>query len=183
MWKSLQKEVGLFMKKIVGTFILVVFTFILSTGAGFAIERENTTNQSKQVIDYSSMTDMQIAMMLISKQINYLMQQIDEAEGRIGRLTEEYEGRISREEERVSRQIAALEDKVSKLEINIQEKEAELRETEKALHQLEREKAIFISESGLYLKILLGFLAGTVFGGIIGSILHWWKARGLNRPG
>ncbi|MDW7674677.1 MAG: hypothetical protein SCK28_09095, partial [Bacillota bacterium] len=92
-------------------------------------------------------------------------------------LIADYENRLDKEGERAAIEVDALQERISQLEERLTKKEDELKASETAFHKLEKQTAIFISDSGMYLKILLGFLAGTVFGVILGGILSWWKRR------
>ncbi len=125
----------------------------------------------KQTITWEAMNEMQIALFMINKQIDYLMERIADSDIRIKAITDTYEERLEKEIARNQELTMGYEEKIKNLEQDI----VEYRDN---ISQLERDNAIFASESGLYLKILIGFLAGSIFGIIIAGLLQLWrKAR------
>ncbi len=137
---------------------------------------EGTQNQvlKEQVVKWEAMNEMQIALMIISKQIDYLMDRIEDADNRAEHLIRTYEDRLNKEIDRNKTLIADYEEKITS-------QDTELKTQRDTVSKLERDMAIFASESGLYLKILIGFLAGTLAGVLLSGILGIWKRRGTSK--
>lgn len=131
---------------------------------------DDSSNNSteKQTITWEAMNEMQIALFMINKQIDYLMERIEDSDIRIKAITDTFEERLEKEIARNQELAVGYEDKIKILEEDIVEYRSNI-------SQLERDNAIFASESGLYLKILIGFLAGSIFGIIIAGLLQLWK--------
>ena len=129
---------------------------------------QESADAQKEQIKWEAMNEMQIALFIINKQIDYLMERIEDNDNRIIQMADTYEDRLKKEIARNQELTQKYEEKINELEQNI----AEYRSN---VSQLERDMAIFASESGLYLKILLGFLAGSIFGIIAAGLLQLWK--------
>ncbi|KUO50193.1 MAG: hypothetical protein APF76_10795 [Desulfitibacter sp. BRH_c19] len=137
-------------------------------------EEESTPTQSNenQIISWEAMNEMQTALFIINKQIDYLMERIEDSDTRIRKITDTYEERLEKEIARNKELAASYEEKIESLE-------QEIVVHRDNLSQLERDNAIFASESGLYLKILIGFLVGSIFGIVLAGLLQLWK-KGKN---
>jgi len=142
-------------------------------------EEESTEKESKptqssenQIISWEAMTEMQTALFIINKQIDYLMERIEDSDTRIRKNTDTYEERLEKEIARNKELATSYEEKIENLE-------QEIVVHRDNLSQLERDNAIFASESGLYLKILIGFLVGSIFGILLAGLLQLWK-KGKN---
>lgn len=174
------------MKRILAIFLLFLLLFPLATVAedtAPASQKENATeNQHKDnkddkdkkdengknatlddqlQINWQQMNEMQIALIMINRQIDYLMGQIRDNDDRVIEVVNDYEKRIDKERERMQENIAQLNQKLA-------EKEQELEEARNEIVSLHKKMAIFNSENSVYLTTLLGFLAGIIVG-IIGS--------------
>jgi predicted RNase H-like nuclease (RuvC/YqgF family) len=131
------------------------------------IEQESADAQKEQ-IKWEAMNEMQIALFIINKQIDYLMERIEDNDNRITQMADTYEDRLKKE-------IARNQELTQKYEEKIKELEQDIGAYRNNVSQLERDMAIFASESGLYLKILLGFLVGSIFGIVLAGLLQLWK--------
>ncbi|WP_028307857.1 DUF4515 domain-containing protein [Desulfitibacter alkalitolerans] len=129
---------------------------------------QEASSIERQQIKWEAMNEMQIALFIINKQIDYLMDRIEDNDNRIKQMADTYEERLKKEISRNQELTEKYEEKINELEQNIGEYRSNV-------SQLERDMAIFASESGLYLKILLGFLAGSIFGVILAGLLQLWK--------
>lgn len=129
---------------------------------------QETSSIERQQIKWEAMNEIQIALFIINKQIDYLMGRIEDNDKRIKQMADTYE-------ERLKKEIARNQELTEKYEGKINELEQNIGEYRKNVSQLERDMAIFASESGLYLKIVLGFLVGSIFGIVLAGLLQLWK--------
>lgn len=125
-------------------------------------------------VSWENLGEMQMALMIINKQFEYLMSRVEDGDERVKKLSDSYEERLKKEVDKAGAMTSSFEQKLA-------QKDAELQSAQKEISRLQQQAALFNSESGVYLKIVVGFLAGTLFGLIMGSILHWWKGRAMHQ--
>ncbi|KKM10509.1 hypothetical protein SY88_12500 [Clostridiales bacterium PH28_bin88] len=123
---------------------------------------------------WENLGEMQMALMIINKQFEYLMSRVEDGDERVKKLSDSYEERLQKEVDKVNALTSSFEEKLA-------QKDAELQSARKEISWLQQQAALFNSKSGVYLKILIGFLAGTLFGLIMSSFLHWWKGRAVQK--
>ncbi|MGF7186426.1 uncharacterized protein HemX [Desulfitispora alkaliphila] len=161
--------------------LLISFTGVVF-GEESEVESENAVAAEQEsresAVSFENLNEMQMAMTIINKQIDYLKQQIRDKDRHIEELKEENKEQLDAAGDRYESQIEFLEEKLEEAEGKLEAKESELVAMQDEYNDLLHKNAIFISESGLYLKILIGFIAGTLFGLIVGLMLNWWKRKG-----
>ncbi|MEW6660959.1 MAG: hypothetical protein ACOY9Y_02775 [Bacillota bacterium] len=133
--------------------------------------RPLTNNRDLQ---WEKLGEMQMALMIINKQFEYLISRVEEGDNRVQKLTETYETRLKKEVERAG-------DQVQNFETKLAEKEMALQQAREKIAQLERDISIFNSEYGVHMRTLIGFLAGILFGLVLASFLQWWKNKGQKK--
>lgn len=130
--------------------------------------------KAEKQVAWENLGEMQMALMIINKQFEYLMSRVEDGDERVKKLIDSYEQRLKNEVDKAGTLTSSFEQKLA-------QKDAELQAAQKEISRLQQQAALFNSESGVYLKIVIGFLAGTLFGLLTGSILHWWKGRATHK--
>ena len=140
------------MKKISAIFLIFCLTLSPVT---VAAEEENSSSQKENAtenqlihqqlpIDWQQMNEMQIALAMINRQIEYLMEQIENDDDRVEAVIVSYEKRLDKERERSEESIAQLNEKLV-------EKQQQLEEVRKEIVGLNKKMALFTSENSVYL--------------------------------
>ncbi|MEW6622040.1 MAG: hypothetical protein AB1420_02730 [Bacillota bacterium] len=129
------------------------------------------SSATQQIIPWGAMNEMQIALMIINKQFDYLMNRVEDSDRRVEQLMDSFEERLKRETDRIKEQVADYEVKTAA-------QNEEMKAYREQIAKLERDMALFASQSGLYLLILIGFLAGALAGVVLSAIMSSIKRRG-----
>jgi len=162
------------MKKIIAILILLLLLFPV---AAFAQEESQPSENQletqpeinkKAEPNWENLKEMQIALMLISKQYDYLINRLEEADNKIKETAKNYEDRLQREINRTKEIEQKYQDRITQME-------AELAEARENISRLERNAAIFNSKNGVYLKMVLSFLVGLAIGFIVASVMRLWR--------
>ena len=124
----------------------------------------------QMIINWKNMNEMQIALVLINRQIEYLMGEIEKNADRNAKVIEDYEKRFSEERQRLQGEISDLKQELDKKNEQLETIRAENLELNKRV-------ALYNSENGVYLKIVIGFIAGMVLGVMVNSLLGYLNKR------
>ncbi len=128
-------------------------------------------------IDVVKLNENQMALLMINNQIGYLMTQIQAHGIHTENLVAKHREELAREQEKQNILKEEQRTKVEKLESRLSEKEAAAIAAGEKVHELEKKIAVYIGESGLYLKLVLTLIIGMIAGLILGGILNWKKNR------
>ncbi len=182
------------MKRIVMLILILLFLYLPTVGFGEEVEQEeNTTEPIEAVetqeeqnsifiptfrnIDVVNLNENQMALLMINNQIEYLMNQIEANDKQVKNLNESFQKRLLEEQENQNKLRQEHVETVKGLEEKIAAKDRELQIAKDELHEVEKNVAIYIGESGLYLKILVGFITGIITGLLLGTVLGWKKRK------
>lgn len=182
------------MKRIVMLILILLFLYLPTVGFGEEVEQEeNTTEPIEAVetqeeqnsifiptfrnIDVVNLNENQMALLMINNQIEYLMNQIEANDKQVKNLNESFQKRLLEEQENQNKLRQEHVETVKGLEEKIAAKDRELQIAKDELHEVEKNVAIYIGESGLYLKILVGFIIGIITGLLLGTVLGWKKRK------
>jgi len=181
------------MKKVI--ILMVLFSLLLvpfayaaeEQASDAAVPKENNekseaSEQASEVIDNSKadsgelqlnwqdMDEMQIALILIKNQIDYLMDQVEKSNGRINSVISDYENRMEKERERA-------QESIEEMKAELKQKDQELSQARQEVTDINKKMALFNSENGVYLKILIGFLAGLIVGVVVNTVMSFINRR------
>ncbi len=132
---------------------------------------DNNKADSRELqLNWQEMDDMQIALILIKNQIDYLMDQVEKSNGRINSVISDYENRMEKERERAQASI-------DEMKAELKQKDEELNLARQEVIDINKKMALFNSESGVYLKILIGFLAGLIVGVVVNTVMTFINRR------
>lgn len=147
-------------------------------------ERENSIGETTFLfqdtfrnVDVVKLNENQMALLMINNQIGYLMTQIQAHGIQTENLVLKHREELAREQEKMARLKEEHLATVGKLESRLSEKEAVVLAAREKVHELEKKIAVYIGESGLYLKLVLALIVGMIAGLILGGILNWKKNR------
>lgn len=153
--------------------LTVALIVLMSPAAGLAQEQKEpaAVEEGQQQVTpvWEKLDQMQMALMLINKQHDYLLARLEEADQRVETLTKTYEERIKKEADRADELEQRYQERMDELE-------TELEEAREQVSLLEKKDAVFNSENGVYLKIAIGFAAGVLAGLVLAQILRLWRA-------
>ena len=124
-------------------------------------------------LDVVKLNENQMALLMISSQIEYLMLQIQEKDRQINSMNDSFEERLREERAEQAQLKAGHGEQIKEMEERYLAKEAELEASRQELHDLEKRVAAFLGDSSLYLVALISALAGLVLGLILSAILNW----------
>jgi len=154
------------------SFFMAVVIILMFPSAGLAQEQQEAPaveeDQQQVVPEWEKLDQMQMALMLINKQHDYLLARLEEADQRIDALTKSYEERIKKEANRADELESRYQERIDGLE-------TELEGAREQVSLLEKKDAVFNSENGVYLKTVIGFAAGVLAGLILAQILRLWR--------
>jgi hypothetical protein len=119
-------------------------------------------------IPWGQMDDRQIALMIINRQIDYLMGQVEGNHERIAQLQADHEAKLGQVENTNRERLQEIEGKMA-------EKDNIIVQLQEENRQLERQILLYNNENAVYIKMLLSLLTGIPLGLILGVILRWWK--------
>ncbi len=135
-------------------------------------------------VDVGSINETQMALLMISRQIENLMEQNAKTEKQITELSAQYQKLVDKEVARQQEMRIEHAAEIELLQNKLDEKEAEVSAAKEEagviqaeVHRLEKLIATYIGESGLYLKLLVALIAGVLLGLILSSILNWRRNK------
>ncbi len=128
-------------------------------------------------MDITKLNESQMALLMINNQIEYLMSQIEGKDTQIEELNRSTEKRLSEERDFQKELRQEHAEKIEAMENKLSDAENEVQAGKDALHELEKQVAIYLGESGLYLKIGIGFIVGIIVGLVAGMFFSWKKSR------
>lgn len=173
------------MKKIIAIFVfccLVLQPFTLALGEETNAANNDMDNnaaleemveqeaEEEPQIKWHEMNESQMALMMVNRHIEHLMDKVERLEGELEGVVGEYEEML--EEEREKRE--NLEEEMSQ---KLEEKNQELEAAEEEIKSLNMRISTFQTEHGVYLQIGIGFLAGLVIGMILNAVLGFFRRR------
>ena len=161
------------------TIIFLALLLVMGTVTAFAAPEEDTQPQQEQPKDqitkyeefpWWQMDDRQISMMIINRQLEYMLSQIEAGDRRLDQISKTYD-------ERFEREIARNRETIQEYENKMVAKDEALKVAQDEVRALEREIAVFHNESGVYLRMLISLLAGLLLGMILSAILRLGKRK------
>ena len=190
------------MRKSWALVLLVLFLICLFSVVGVAGAQEDEHQEQGQVaeeekeepalrsfnlfygIDLGGINETQMALLMVNRHIEYLIEQKEEKKKQLDNLSVQYQKSIEKEIDRQQELRGEYSAEIERLQKELEDKDAEIgavqAEVNKAqaeVHRLEKNIAIYIGESGLYLKMLLALLAGVLLGLILASISGWRQKK------
>lgn len=132
--------------------------------------QEEEALEEEPQIDWQEMNENQMALMMVNRHIEYLMDKVEKSEDEMEAVVSEYEERLEEEMERRKE----LEEEMSQ---KLEEKNQELEAAKDEIMSLQQRMATFQTEHGVYLQIGIGFLAGLIIGMILNAVLGFFRRR------
>ncbi len=187
--------------------LLLIIVCIFSVSGVILAQEENAVNEEQAVpvppteeqksedvdlrgfnpfhgVDVGGINETQMALLMISRQIEYLMEQNEKTEKQVVELGAQYQKLVDKEiarqkemREEHAAEMELLQNKLDEKEVEISAAKAEAGMIQAEVHRLEKLIATYIGESGLYFKLLIALIAGVLFGLILSSILNWRRNK------
>lgn len=168
------------LRKFKGLFVLIIMLALMFTlGANVFAEPiteppkptetvANSTDFSQ--IPWWQMDDRSIAMMIINRQFEYMLAQIQAADRRVDQISKSYEDRLAKEVQRNRDLTSEFEDKIAI-------KDNEIKALQNQVMEMDRRVALFFSENSIYLYVLISAVGGIILGLIMGAITRIGKGK------
>jgi predicted RNase H-like nuclease (RuvC/YqgF family) len=181
--------------------LVIVFLFSL-TGVAGAQDEEEQEQEREQVVaekkeepalgsfnlfygvDLGAVNETQMALLMVNRHIEYLIGQNEEKNKQMADLSAQYQKNIEKEINRQQElrddhrtEIELLQKKLEEKDAEIGAVQAEVNKAQAEIHRMEKNIAIYIGESGLYLKMLVALIAGVLLGFILASISGWRQKK------
>lgn len=120
----------------------------------------------KLEVNWQEMQDMQIALAMINRHIEYLMAQVEKNDAQIAAIREEHARELEKAE-------ANKKEEIEKINQKLAEKDRQLDQARDEINKLSSRAALFSAENDMMPRFILVFGAGIVLGMIVNSL---WSA-------
>lgn len=126
-------------------------------------------------VNWQEMNDMQLALAIINRQIEYLMAQVEKNNREITGIIEKNNENIAAIEEEHVKEMekikAEKEEEIEKLNKELAEKDRQLADARKEINKLSGRAALFSAENDMVPRLILIFSVGLIAGMVFNSLL------------